>query len=138
MAPLTMMALGQGPPTSTPDPGPPTAIEQALIEHICSATFTDAHQECLSVQLNSLRADFGRDLTRLSSTERRAVDSVCNRIRTEQGREASLDCLGALRSPLRQTHRRFLLHRWAILPPIRHRRRARRLPCPACGLAPAS
>jgi hypothetical protein len=94
-APLTMMAVGQEPQVSTPDSGPPTAIEQALIERSCRATFTDAHQVCLSSQLNSLRADFGRDLTRLSGAERRALDSACNRIRTEQGREGYLDCLGA-------------------------------------------
>jgi len=94
MAPLTMMALGQEPPVSTPEPAPPTALEQALIEHICSRVMTDAHQQCLSASLASLRADFGRDLTRLSSAERRTLDSVCNRIRTEQGRDAYLECLG--------------------------------------------
>src|SRR5207245_11500116 len=55
-----------------------------------------------SVHLNVLRSDFGRDLTRLSSSERRTLDSSCNRIRTEQGREAYLDCLriqlGAMRN----------------------------------------
>ena len=95
IAPLTMRAVGQEPQVGTPDPGPPTAIEQALIERRCSATFTDAHQVCLSSQLNSLRADFGHDLNRLSGAERRALDSACNRIRTEQGREGYLDCLGA-------------------------------------------
>jgi len=92
---MTVMAVGQEPQVGTPDSGPPTAIEQALIERSCRATFTDAHQVCLSSQLNSLRAEFGRDLTRLSGAERRALDSACNRIRTEQGREGYLDCLGA-------------------------------------------
>jgi flagellar biosynthesis GTPase FlhF len=55
---------------------------------------TDAHQQCLIASLASLRDDFGRDLTRLSSAERRTLDSVCNRVRTEQGRDAYLDCLG--------------------------------------------
>jgi hypothetical protein len=104
-APLTTMALAQEPQVGTPDPAPPTALEQALIERICSATSIEAHQVCLSSQLNSLRADFGRDLTRLSSSERRTLDSVCNRIRTEQGREAYLDCLRTQLGAMRNSRR---------------------------------
>ena len=99
-----MMALGQEPQVST-DPAPPTALEQALIEHLCRSVLTDAHQDCLSAQLNTLRTNFGRDLTRLSSAERRVLDSACNRIRTEQGREAYLDCLGGQLVVLRNRRR---------------------------------
>jgi hypothetical protein len=105
MAPLTMMALEQEPPVSTPDPAPPTAIEQALIEHNCGRVMTDAHQQCLSASLASMRADFGRDLTRLSTAERRTLDAACNRLRTEQGRDAYLDCLGNQLVALRNRRR---------------------------------
>jgi hypothetical protein len=100
MAPFTMMALGAGPQVGTADAGGPTAIEQALIEHACTVTLARAaenaeHQQCLSAQLLSLRADFGRDLSRLSGPERRTLDSVCSKIREARGREAYLECLGA-------------------------------------------
>src|ERR1700687_805967 len=100
MAPFTVMALGAGLQVGTPDPGGPTAIEQALIEHACTLTLTRAaetaeHQQCLSAQLLSLRADFGRDLSRLSGPERRTLDSVCSKIREARGREAYLECLSA-------------------------------------------
>ena len=94
LAPFTMMAaLGAGLQVDTPDPGAPTAIEQALMEHACSrtqASETD-RQECLSAQLLSLRADFGRDLSRLSGPERKTLDSVCSKIRDVRGREAYLE-----------------------------------------------
>jgi hypothetical protein len=53
------------------------------------------HQECLSARLLSLRSDFGRDLDRLSVSERRMLDSACSRIRDLRGREAYLECLSA-------------------------------------------
>jgi hypothetical protein len=79
--------------------GPPTAVEQALIEHRCGATRatsapdTDAYDKCLNGQLESIRSDFGRDLSRLSPAERRATDAVCNRIRNAEGRDAYVACL---------------------------------------------
>src|ERR1700676_2513802 len=100
IAPLAMIAPGAGLQPGTPDQGAPTAIEQALIEHACTLTLTSAaeeaeHQQCLGAQLLSLRADFGRDLTRLSGPERKTLDSVCSKIRDVRGREAYLECLGA-------------------------------------------
>src|SRR6202521_1041406 len=101
MALFTMMAaLGAGLQVGTPDPGGPTAIEQALIEHACPLNLTRAeetleHRQCLSAQLQSLRTDFGRDLSRLSGSERRTLDSSCSKIRDARGREAYLECLGA-------------------------------------------
>src|SRR6202171_3583589 len=100
MAPFTVLALGAGLQVGAPDPGGPTAIEQALIEHACTLTLTQAaetaeHQQCLSAQLLSLRADFGRDLSRLSVPERKTLDSVCSKIRDARGREAYLECLSA-------------------------------------------
>ena len=76
----------------------PTAIEQALTEHACSETLATAldstkHDECLHAKLAALRADFGRDLGRLSVGERRTIDSTCAQLRGGQGRDAYLDCL---------------------------------------------
>jgi len=101
MAMFTVTVPGAGVQVDTSDPGNATAIEQALIEHACSATRspgapdTDAYHECLSAQLLSLRNDLGRDLGRLSSAERRTLDSVCSDIRAAGGREAYLECLSA-------------------------------------------
>jgi hypothetical protein len=111
MAPFTVMALGAGLQVDTSDPSGPTAIEQALIEHACRGTRaggapeTNPYQECLSAQLLSLRADLGRDLGRLSTSERRTLDSVCGDIRAAGGREAYLECLSARLVSLRNRHR---------------------------------
>jgi DnaJ-like protein len=111
IAPLAMIAPGAGLQPGTPDQGAPTAIEQALIEHACTLTLTRAaeeaeHQQCLGAQLLSLRADFGRDLTRLSGPERKTLDSACSKIREVRGREAYLECLGAQLVALRNRRNR--------------------------------
>jgi hypothetical protein len=99
MAPLTVLAFGTGLQTGAPDSRPPTTIEQALIEHRCRTTVaagtpgTDTYQDCLSGQLLSLRAEFGRDLSRLSAAERMTIDSVCATILASQGRDPYVDCL---------------------------------------------
>src|ERR1700682_5382596 len=110
MALFTVTALGAGLQGGTSDPDGATAIEQALIEHACSATptagapETDAYQECLGAQLLSLRADLGRDLSRLSASERRTLDSVCSGVRAA-GREAYLECLSTRLASLRDRRR---------------------------------
>jgi flagellar biosynthesis GTPase FlhF len=54
---------------------------------------TDAYQECVNAQLLSLRTDFGRDLTRLSATERRRIDAICSKFSSATEREAYVECL---------------------------------------------
>jgi hypothetical protein len=110
--PFAMMALGSAPQVDAQDPNPPTAIEQALIERTCSAvpsgrTFeTDPHVRCLGAQIALLRADFGRDLRRLSTSERNMLDSACSRLQTTQGREAYLDCITGQLTALRNRRNR--------------------------------
>jgi hypothetical protein len=84
------------PGTSNPDAS--TAIEQALIEHACQSQLpgiagADAYRECLSARLRSLRADFGRDLTKVSVADRQALDAACGNTRQAEGRQAYLECL---------------------------------------------
>lgn len=76
----------------------PSAIESALAARACSAVETpstsfDAHLECVSAQLLSLRADFGRDLSRLSRKDRTSIDTVCSPLGTGEQRDAYLDCV---------------------------------------------
>jgi hypothetical protein len=83
-----------------PDPAIATPIEQALIEQACSAPPAiaidpDRHDECLHAKLTSLRADFGRDLNKLSSGDRRRIDAACEQIRGAEGREGYLSCLAS-------------------------------------------
>jgi hypothetical protein len=112
MFPFTVAALGAVLQVGTPEPSAATPIEQALIEHVCSvvpsggAPESDRYLVCLRAQLLSLRTDFGRDLSRLSASERRNLDSVCNEIRTASGRDAYLDCLGAQLTLLRSRRSR--------------------------------
>jgi hypothetical protein len=82
------------------DPAIATPIEQALIEQACSAPPAiaidpDKHDECLHAKLTSLRADFGRDLNKLSSGDRRRIDAACEQIRGAEGREGYLSCLAS-------------------------------------------
>ena len=112
MCPFTMAALGAVLQVETPESSAATPIEQALMEHVCrvvpsgGAPEADRYLVCLRAQLLALRSDFGRDLGRLSGAERRALDSMCNEIRTESGRDAYLDCLGAQLTALRSRRSR--------------------------------
>jgi len=81
------------------DPNAPTPLEQALIEHVCNASRvagaveSGAYQTCLSLTLNSIRADFGRDLSKLSVSERKTIDSTCSKVLETGDREAYVECL---------------------------------------------
>src|SRR4029077_11251443 len=65
------------------DASPPTQLEQALIEHVCNASRvvgaveSGAYQNCLTLKLTSIRADFGRDLSKLSVSDRKTIDTTC-------------------------------------------------------------
>lgn len=78
---------------------PPAPIEQAVIEHRCLGTRTgatvsgDPYHDCLAAQLLILRSDFGTDLKKLTTVERRKLDAVCSRIRSVEGRERYVACL---------------------------------------------
>src|SRR5262245_64384109 len=76
-----------------PLPPPPSPIEQALVERVCSAALEAAHDPCVSAKLIALRADFGHDLSRLSVADRRSLDDTCIQVRTLEGRDAYISCL---------------------------------------------
>jgi hypothetical protein len=94
-----VMALGVGLQADTPPPvAVPTAIEQALAEYRCGmaaggAPGASAYDVCLAAQFSTLRADFGRDLSRLSPGERRTIDATCNKVPASVDREAYVKCL---------------------------------------------
>lgn len=97
-APLHLAA--QTPQTPAPEPvPPPTPVEQALIEHVCSAsrapggTEGDVRQSCLDNALLALRRDFGRDLSRLTAGQRKAIDGKCGELRELRGRDIYVQCL---------------------------------------------
>ena len=114
MAPLPVMAHGLRlePQAGAADQSAPSAIERALVERACAATLppgaieTDAHEACLRAQLISMRADFGRDLGRLTGADRKTLDSVCGEIRASRGRDAYLDCLGTQLTTMRNRRNR--------------------------------
>jgi hypothetical protein len=84
----------------------PTPIEEALIEHACGALHpagtleTEAYLACRNNRLLYLRTEFGRDLRRLSTAERRTIDSACSGLRAPRGEDAYLECLTARLSSL--------------------------------------
>ena len=104
---FTASAVVAGAQPAPADPAVPTAIEEAIMEHACGSLHpvgtleTDAYLECRNRQLVSLRADFGRDLRRLSSAERRTIDAACTSLRASQGQDAYVECLTAHLAPLR-------------------------------------
>ena len=87
---------------------PSTAIERALTERICDGLFaarpTDlaGHESCVADQLTALRADFGRDLSRLSASDRRKLDATCSPLEKAESRERYLDCVNAQLTALRE------------------------------------
>jgi hypothetical protein len=99
-------------PVETAEQSPPTPIEQALMEHVCSvvppggAPESDRYLACLRTQLLSLRTDFGKDLGRLSVSDRKTVDTACNDVRAASGRDAYLDCIGNQLNALRSKRAR--------------------------------
>ena len=91
-----IVASAASPQLSAADAAPPTPKEQALMEHACRAAQRpahDAYEQCLAARLASLRADFGPDLSRLSSSARARIDAACSSAHASLGREAYVDCL---------------------------------------------
>lgn len=82
-----------------PDTTPATALESALLEFLCGALRpagtleTPAYLECRDQQLVLLRADFGRDLRRLTAAERAKIDKACEGLRVLRGQDAYIQCL---------------------------------------------
>jgi hypothetical protein len=107
LIPLVANAQGRRQTPEPVDPNVPTAIEQALMDHVCRATNAaagaeaDVYQACLGAQFAILRADFGRDLSKLSAVDRRRIDAACSRIRNDQGRDAYVACLSDQLTALR-------------------------------------
>src|SRR5262245_20642470 len=99
---LAVIVLGTGLQAEAVDSNVPTPIEQALIERACgekqgrgTLETNDDHLECLNAHLAALRADYGRDLKRLSASDRRRLDSICGWLVDAESRERYLDCLWA-------------------------------------------
>lgn len=101
----------------------PTPVEQALIEQRCNtirATSTiesGAYHTCLMTELGGIRSDFGRDLTRLTPVERRAIDAVCNKVRNLEGRDAYVSCLSGQLAALHARRNPVAAAPAAALPP---------------------
>jgi hypothetical protein len=80
---------------------PATALELAIGEQRCNsapptpaaAASSESHDDCVTTQVAALRADFGRDLSRLAPADRRAIDGVCSKIDRTVMREAYVKCL---------------------------------------------
>jgi len=109
---MSLAASAAAQTVETAEQAPPTPIEQALMEHVCSVVpaggppESDRYLACLRTQLLSLRTDFGKDLSRLSVADRKAVDAACNDVRATSGRDAYLDCLGNQLTVLRSKRAR--------------------------------
>lgn len=76
----------------------PTPLEQAVMEHNCRVPGqamlpADLLEVCLRDQLTYLRAEFGKDLRKLSAGERGAIDRACSALRVERGRDEYVACL---------------------------------------------
>ncbi len=95
-------AASSAQPPAAPAPEPlPSAIEEALIEYACAQLHpagtveSGAYLDCRKNRLTYLRAEFGRDLRRLSATERKTIDAACSDLRASRGQDAYVQCLQA-------------------------------------------
>lgn len=82
----------------TASPPTPTLLEQAVMEHNCRVPGqamppADLYETCLRDQLTFLRAEFGKDLRKLSAPERGTIDRACTALRVERGRDEYVACL---------------------------------------------
>jgi hypothetical protein len=114
------------------DADAPTPKEQALIEQACGVPLTPAafaaRERCLVARLVSLRADFGRDLSQLSTVARKKLDAACSPLQASRGREAYIACLSVQLATLSAVQVR-------ATPPVRV---AVTLPAPAATPTPAA
>ena len=98
LAPAALNAQSKAAPA---DAALPTVIEEALIEYACGAlrpagsVETEAYVECRKDRLIYLRAEFGRDLRRLTGAERKTIDTACSDLRASRGQDAYVSCLQA-------------------------------------------
>jgi hypothetical protein len=96
MGQIAVAVLAAAPRLAAQEPPqvpPPSPIEQALVERVCVAAVEAAHDQCVTAKLAALRADFGRDLSKLSVADRRSLDDACVQARTLEGRDAYIGCL---------------------------------------------
>jgi hypothetical protein len=83
----------------TPDSRPPTALETMLAQYVCDLPSStgpvddSAREQCTGAQRQTLRAEFGYDLSRLSIAERGKVDAACSHLRAKVEVEPYLKCL---------------------------------------------
>ena len=54
---------------------------------------TEEYQSCYTAQLDALREPFGRNLSNLTSAERKTLDAWCGKIQTARDRDGYLACL---------------------------------------------
>jgi len=113
MASLTVFALETGPqvaPSTASTVDSATSIERALIERACGIPYTpwadEAAQQCFSDHLLTLRADFGRDLSKLSIADRKAVDTACLDLRRPEKQDVYVDCLSGQLAAIRDRQHR--------------------------------
>jgi len=96
IAPLALAAFG----APQADEADRTVIEQALIEHVCTTNRAPGepiavHEQCLDAQLIALRANFGRDLSRVPMADRRRIDSTCNPTGSVRDHDTYVGCVNA-------------------------------------------
>jgi hypothetical protein len=92
------------------DERPPTSLEQTLADHVCSAIKSsephgDEHEQCVDLQFRALRAEFGYDLSQLTTAERGHVDATCSRLRRPENVEPYLNCVTSFLVAAREQRR---------------------------------
>ncbi len=97
VAPAVLLAFASGLASADAQSENPSAIEVAIADSRCAPRRllpdSEEYHQCIDTELASLRADFGRDLGRLSRNDRRHIDQACSRISPSLEREAYLECI---------------------------------------------
>ncbi|HEY6213567.1 MAG TPA: hypothetical protein VIW45_14845 [Vicinamibacterales bacterium] len=96
-APALAFALAVG-VQLPPEPAIPTTIERGVLDRACkeSAEQPDVNEKCRDENLAALRSDFGKDLAKVSTADRKKVDDTCTPLLANaalKGREPYFDCM---------------------------------------------
>jgi len=108
---LTLVLAVAGFQTGTGEIPIPTTIERGLIERACkdSADQTDVNEKCREEKLAGLRTDFGKDLTKVKTDDRKKVDAACTPLLADaalKGKERYFECMLAQLTALKTRGRK--------------------------------
>jgi hypothetical protein len=107
---VTTLMLAVGFQTGSAEIPIPTPVERGLVERACKDTAdAAANQTCRDEKLVGLRADFGKDLSKVKADDRKKVDATCTPLLADaalKGKEPYFECMLAQLTALKTKGRK--------------------------------